>query len=749
MVAVKILRSDLFGGAQAEARFLREAEAVAAVRSRSIVGIHDRGRTEDGLMYLVMELVDGVPLDDVLDDAVKRAKELGSPEQVRDTGWLRELLGTSARIEPTWVRQCVTWGLQLAEGLASCHESGIYHRDVKPSNVVIRRDGSAVLIDFGIAALDAEATLAAGDGLVGTPAYMAPERLTRPATDSADVYGLTATLYYAVTLTPPYRGTSTEVLSELRRRDPPPARDVRSDLSRDMQAILDAGMARDVTHRYPSVVALAGDLRAFLENRPLVARPITIFQRWWRRAKRSREVRGVLALAVVALSGLAAHSIWEGRRARRASEWLGVWAGVPPTLCVAPSSIRAIRDPEAEAREAARLDRLVELASGPLPSRVVRAAFRLDHGDRSGAAEDFAVIADELGTPIARELARRYAESQISVVDIPTHDLPQPRTAEDRYLVAFHLIRNAKRHEGAFAQAQSLLDEQTTTSLHFAAEMRLLHDAEIASSNRVRSEKLAALRTVRIAAIRLEERLGRPLASTLMVNGVALFAMERFSDAVTPLQAAVELAPSDHSLRINLAHCLQETRREKAAREHLEYAIQLRPSSVGARKYLVNILILLDEFDAADAAVREIPPGGVDAETRRRMFGTVHYEHAFHRHLELDEEGARALARTAIDNFVDKHGVVLPDYADEVLVCRAILDGNADGIFAALVRELASDPTSWRDIDVVKNLMPSDLSPAHTAALREYLEALIRHLAPTGSPPSPEPPNSQHLDRDR
>ncbi|MCK5942496.1 MAG: serine/threonine protein kinase, partial [Planctomycetes bacterium] len=249
-VAVKILRSVLLDGDEAEARFEREAEVLAAVQHTAVVTIYDRGRTDDGLRYLVMELLDGVPLSELLTRAEERQRELGPDD---DTAWLRDYFDDDAELESSFLRQAVRWTAQLAPGLEAAHDAGVFHRDIKPSNVFVRRDGSPMLLDFGIAARSSEATIAERDSPIGTPAYMDPNQLERRGEPGpvVDIYGLCGTLYHIVTLRAPFRGTPQEILADLKTKEPPPASRVRPGLPRDLQAVLDCGMARNDARRYP------------------------------------------------------------------------------------------------------------------------------------------------------------------------------------------------------------------------------------------------------------------------------------------------------------------------------------------------------------------------------------------------------------------------------------------------------------------------------------------------------------------
>ena len=181
-VAVKVLSPETAADPMLLDRIRVEARAAARLRHPHVVEVHDFGETEDGLPFVVMELVDGRSLADLL-----------------------------AKGPLPW-RTAVTIGAQVADALGAAHARGIVHRDVKPSNVMVTADG-VKLVDFGISASAGEADGIGGE-VYGTPAYLAPERISggvvRPATD---VYALGLLLYLMLAGRLPWTAsTTTEML---------------------------------------------------------------------------------------------------------------------------------------------------------------------------------------------------------------------------------------------------------------------------------------------------------------------------------------------------------------------------------------------------------------------------------------------------------------------------------------------------------------------------------------------------------
>ncbi|MEV4171422.1 protein kinase [Nonomuraea sp. NPDC049709] len=199
-VAIKEVRYTGVGEAQRaelNRRTIREARAAGRLDHPSVVVIHDVVE-EDGRPWIVMQLV--------------RSRSLG------------QVIGESG---PLRAGQVAVIGGRVLDALRAAHATGVLHRDVKPENVLLADDGRVVLTDFGIASLEAEAGLTASGNLVGTPAYMPPERLNgEPARPESDLWSLGATLYAAVEGEPPFKRDSwaATVAAVLRDEPEPPVR---------------------------------------------------------------------------------------------------------------------------------------------------------------------------------------------------------------------------------------------------------------------------------------------------------------------------------------------------------------------------------------------------------------------------------------------------------------------------------------------------------------------------------------------
>jgi tetratricopeptide (TPR) repeat protein len=287
--AVKLIRAGASARPEDVARFRREAEAVAAVGHPNVVTVYEAGE-QDGVPWLALEYVPG--------------------------GSLREYLGG----RPLAPRAAAEVARGLARGAAAVHAAGVVHRDIKPANVMLApaADGPAVpkLTDFGLAKDVAGAVVTVSGEVLGTPHYMAPEQARGQAGPAADVYGIGAVLYEALTGSPPFNGTDpVAVLHLVATRDPVPVRRLQPSVPRDLQTVCHKCLEKDPARRYVSAAALADDLDRFLDGRPIVARPLGPLGAGLRRARRN-PVPFALAFALVAAVAAGVAGVaWKWREA--------------------------------------------------------------------------------------------------------------------------------------------------------------------------------------------------------------------------------------------------------------------------------------------------------------------------------------------------------------------------------------------------------------------------------------------------
>jgi tetratricopeptide (TPR) repeat protein len=277
LVALKMILAGLHADSTARGRFRTEAEAVARLQHPNVVQIYEVGEC-DGRPFLCLEYIDGGSL-------LHMGAGTAQPEQ------------EAARLVET-----------LARAVHGMHQRGILHRDLKPTNVLLTMDGTPKIADFGLAKLlDADSGLTRSETLLGTPSYMAPEQAagdTKKVGVPADVYSLGAILYELLTGRAPFQGTTPlSTLLLVRNQEPVPPRRWRRWVSLDLETICLKCLEKEPGKRYPSALALADDLHCFVEGRPIQARPVPLWQRLWKSARRRPTlVAGVLgALALVGL----------------------------------------------------------------------------------------------------------------------------------------------------------------------------------------------------------------------------------------------------------------------------------------------------------------------------------------------------------------------------------------------------------------------------------------------------------------
>ena len=211
-VAIKLMKPNLVSTESARARFLSEARAVAKLRHPNIVGVLREGETDDGVLWFSMEKVIGQPLD-------KKVPKTGLDQ-----------------------REAATLVQQIALALDVSHRAGIFHRDIKPGNVLVDTDNQPRVVDFGLAKnVEANLDHTRDGGVVGTPHYMAPEQIASQHGEinaTTDIYGLGGLLFYLLTGGPPFVAkTQFEQLQAVLETQPSSPREKRPDVDRDLAAI--------------------------------------------------------------------------------------------------------------------------------------------------------------------------------------------------------------------------------------------------------------------------------------------------------------------------------------------------------------------------------------------------------------------------------------------------------------------------------------------------------------------------------
>ena len=263
-VAVKVINPDLARDPSFVERFRREAAGATNLNHPNIVSVFDWGE-EDGTYYIVMEYIDGRPLDEIL-----AAEGPLHPDRAADVA------------------------MDIAAGLALVHRSGLVHGDLKPGNVMISMpSGKVKVIDSGIAEMVAGDSGLTQMAVLGTPSYYSPERVQGKRLDArSDLYSLGVVLYEMVVGRPPFTGdTPVAIAYQHVQEPPPPPQSINTAVPLALEAIILKLLTKDPVLRYPSAEDLRADLRRFRKSAtlPAASQPAEVEERptertrFWRR----------------------------------------------------------------------------------------------------------------------------------------------------------------------------------------------------------------------------------------------------------------------------------------------------------------------------------------------------------------------------------------------------------------------------------------------------------------------------------
>jgi WD40 repeat protein/tRNA A-37 threonylcarbamoyl transferase component Bud32 len=340
LVALKMLRADVLATDDERRRFQNEVEAVALLDHPHIVPILEVGE-HDGRRYFSMKLIGGSSL------AQKQADYQEDPN-------------AAARLVAT-----------AAEAVHHAHQRGILHRDLKPANILVDNQGEPHISDFGLAKrIEGDRDLTVSGAILGTPAYMSPEQASgqrEAVTTASDIYGLGATLYALLTGRAPFSGGDVmEILQAVRDRAPIPPSSLKPRLSRDLEIVCLKCLEKDPRRRYATAGDLATDLRRWLADEPIAARPAGRLERAWRWCRRKPVIAGLSAavaalILIVAVAGPIA-ALREGTL-RREAEQSGYEARIE-TLAATEALVRSHHSQSQQlhhANEAGRQQKALDL----------------------------------------------------------------------------------------------------------------------------------------------------------------------------------------------------------------------------------------------------------------------------------------------------------------------------------------------------------------------------------------------------
>ena len=376
-VALKVLPSSPGERATDRERFRLEARAAAQLHHTNVVPVFDVGEI-DGTPYYAMQFIDGVALDEIIRDrrgnlgskslkgshesfaSMQNKKEEGfdgdtKRMQADETGknnfdenerlpkgensssrenMLSESLDQSIEFNPddlfagnqqAYFAAVAKIGIQVADALQFIDQGRLVHRDIKPSNLILDKNGRVWVTDFGLAKFLGDDDLTANGGIVGTMRYMAPERFQNQATHHSDIYGLGASLYELLTLTPMFdQQDRVKLMEQIINEEPATPRKLNAAIPVDLETIIKKMIEKRPERRYECAADVAADLRRWLNRLPIRARrisPIGHVVRWAQRkplvATLVASITVITIVAFVLICQQWQSAQWQRQRAER------------------------------------------------------------------------------------------------------------------------------------------------------------------------------------------------------------------------------------------------------------------------------------------------------------------------------------------------------------------------------------------------------------------------------------------------
>lgn len=566
--ALKRLLPHAAAAARDRERFRREVHVLRSLRHPGIVGVIDAGDdATTGTPFVVMEFVPGLTLAQWIEHARTAGRDVAAARLAGPgTVWQR-------------IARC---GAAIARGLAAAHAAGALHRDLKPGNVLLRADGTPVLVDFGLAADAGAATLTHSGDVLGTPNSMAPEQARgETATVATDVFGAGAVLHELLTLSPPRPGShALQVLERARREPLHGPRERAAEVPRELDLIARRATAFQPHHRHRS----ADELAAALDLVAAGGRPIGLTLGWSQQFDElRRRHRRLLVLAAVAVA-LGA-MVWVLQRADRTTRAEAVrLATIDAATCHLDDDERGLTMARARLSTAGRSDLAMEFES-PLPDHANAFAKAIAAGiaalPRDGAAAErhFAAasgLRPEAALAIAwhgiaaaranhDEVAERELTSAVRLLPdsvrlrvelgrvlrqrgrIPDalhhlrHATAQPRAS----LAAFHELAKALLVGHSYDEALVAVDRALALARDRDRIPPLRTKAAILDGAKRRDDAVAMYRELLLTA---------PSPETWTSLGRCLDSLHRFPEAAAAYQRAVTMAPKRAHALFNLVY---------------------------------------------------------------------------------------------------------------------------------------------------------------------------------------------------
>ena len=606
-VAIKVVRGLL--DADRVRRFRAERQMLASLQHPNIARLIDGGTTDDGWPYLVMEFVDGAPIDAFADS---------------------HRLDLAARL---------ALFRTVCEAVGHAHRHLIVHRDIKPSNILVTTDGTPKLLDFGIAKLldDTDPELSARtmtDMRLLTPDYAAPEQVRgEPVTTATDVYALGVLLFELLTGQRPHAFrslTAQEIERVVCETDAPRPSTVARGLPDDLDVIVGTALHKDRARRYTSVEALADDLGRFLDGLPIQARPATWRYRARRFAARHRWGVGIAAAFVLLLVGFSVIVSVQAARLARERDVAQRERDTAEEVSSFLVGLFEVSDPRQARGDTITARELLERGASRVESSLAdQPVVQGRLMDTIGRVYRQLGLYDQAEALLVKALARREAAAAIP---------------DDGVADTVSELAEVAREKGDYQRAETLHRRALDLRRGLHGDR---HDSVASSTNSLglaleqqgRYEEAEALLRTAIARWRELRPAGDPQVAVALNNlGLLLRRVGRYQDAEPVLKEALDIRRqafgSRHPLLANslmqYGQLLDELGRWDEAERHMRESLEMRLQVLGADHPLVgsaynNLASLAHDrrqYEAAEALYR------ASLDLSRKSWGDDHPETA-------------------------------------------------------------------------------------------------------------------------
>lgn len=739
-VAIKFVRGAV-AGSELVRRFLAERQILANLAHPNIARLLDGGTTDDGTPYLVMEHIEGEPIDAYCDR------------------------------RPLNLQQRLTLFRQVCDAVQYAHRHLVVHRDIKPSNILVTADGTPKLLDFGVAKLldpvrtEAETVTGTEDRLL-TPAYASPEQVRgETITTATDVYSLGVLLYRILAGSLPYGATDLarhELAQAIVAKEPvPPSRAVGRDgsrdeqIGRDLDAVVLTALDKDPARRYASVERFGADVLRYLRGLPVQARPATRAYRTRKFVARHRQ--GVLA-GITTLGMVVTLTGFYVLRLARERDFADAEGRKTAQVAAFLERLFRVADPSETRGETITAREVVDSAVARLPTELadqpeIQAAMLYTLG---GVYHNLGLYDDALpllerglalrrddpqrGSPSVGDFLARLGsvallsgqfDSAATILDNAARRLEIEYPRENRSVLARVSLANALRRAGRLDEADTVLSTALVSARELPGDSAL--DIVLATQaalylNQRRGAEAEAI--AREAWERQRDRFGADAPRTIVaLNNIAqaLFQLTRYAEAEPLMQEVLTLRrrvvgenhPTTGTAWNNLAALYQAQGRYVEAAEAARHALEIYRANFGERHQrvtlamtnLASILLAAGETSEAERLHRDalqikldmLPPGHIDIAVSYNNLARV-----------LEEEGRLPDAvrsyRQALD--VIEQGVGIESGAGSIFLT------NLGGALEQLGRADEAETTLRRSLAIQRDVFPPQHARTATTLTR-------------------------------